>query len=230
MDEVTESDVLAFAAERIAQRRPAQIATVNAEFVMHARRDSSFLDVLRVCDLRTPDGFGVVLAARRRGLSIGGRVGGSDLIWSLSEQASRLNHRIFLLGARPGIAKQAADRLASRFPDLVVAGTYPGSPYPPDDASQIRLIQEARPDVLFVAFGAPQQDLWIARVKEQLAVPVIMGVGGSFDYVAGAARRAPRWMRDSGFDWLFRLVRQPWRWQRMLVLPQFAFLAMVRSD
>ena len=230
VDNVAEADVLRLAAERIQSREPAQIATVNAEYVMHARNSLRFRAVLEQADLRTPDGAGVVWAARRRGSPIIRRVGGSDLIWSLSEQAARLGHRVFLLGGAPGVAAKAAEVLSLRYPGLVVAGTYAGSPENGGESVQIKLIRASRPDLLLVAFGAPQQDEWIAQTKGTLSVPIIMGVGGSLDYVAGTARRAPTWMRESGLEWLFRLVRQPWRWRRMVVLPRFAFLAIIRSD
>src|SRR5579872_1436351 len=230
IDGTSEAEVLQFVADRVQSRVPSQIATVNAEFVMHARRNAEFRDAMRTAELRTADSAGVLFAARRRGLNLRKRVGGSDLIWSISEQAARLGHSIFLLGAAPGVAEEAAAKLSERYPELHVAGFFPGSPVAGLDIDQIKLIKAAKPDILFVAFGAPHQEIWVARVKNDLAVPVIMGVGGSFDYVAGIARRAPRWMQNAGLDWLYRLIRQPWRWRRMLVLPRFAWLAATRSD
>jgi len=230
VEDVTEADVLQFVRERVLSRSASQIATVNAEFVMHAQENERFRRALLDSELRTPDGMGVVLAARRRGVPIPRRVGGSDLIWSISEQAARLGHRVFLLGAGPGIAQRAAQRLSETFPGLEIAGTFAGSPRTGEDAEQIDMILGSKPDILFVAYGAPDQEIWIDEVKNRLGVPVIMGVGGSFDYVAGVVRRSPRWMQNIGLDWLFRLLIQPWRLRRMLVLPRFALLAMTRSD
>jgi N-acetylglucosaminyldiphosphoundecaprenol N-acetyl-beta-D-mannosaminyltransferase len=227
---VTEQDVLNFVEERIADRTPSQIVTVNPEFVMHARRDPDFLKVLREADLRTPDSIGMIMAVGRRGLRVKTRVGGSDLIWSISQQAATHGQSIFLLGAAEGVADAAANTLQATYPGLVIAGTYSGSYQPQDDGPQVDRVRAANPDILFVAFGAPAQDLWIARNKSALGVPIIIGVGGSFDYVAGHKKRAPSWMRTAGLDWLFRLVTQPWRWRRMLVLPRFAVLALIRSD
>lgn len=230
VDDVTEADVLRFVAERVTSRAPAQIATVNAEYVMRARRDPEFRAVIEGAELRTADGAGVVMAGRKRGLVLRRRVGGSDLIWSISEQAARLGHHLFLLGGAKGVAELVAQRLKERYPGLEVAGTHSGTPLPTEDKAQMRLIREAAPDVLLVAFGAPGQDVWISRMKLVLGVPVIMGVGGAFDYVAGVARQPPRWMGTVGADWLFRLIHQPWRWRRMLVLPEFAILAAMRRD
>lgn len=230
VDVVTERETLAFVVDAVAGRRPRQIVTVNAEFVMRARWDYPFRQVLENADLRTPDGAGVVWAARLRGKYVPARVGGSDLIWSISEQAARLGHRVFFLGGGPGVAEGTGARLNACYPGLVIAGYYEGSPRAGDCSEQVELIRASQADILFVAFGAPQQDEWIARHIERLDVRLAIGVGGSFDYVVGRARRAPAWMRRSGVEWLFRLIREPRRWRRMLAIPRFAVLAFVRRD
>lgn len=230
VDNVDEDYVLEFVARSVAARKTTQIVTINAEYVMGARRDSEFRRVVEEADLHTPDGAGVVLAARRRGVPILSRVGGADLIWSICRQAAKLGQRVFLLGGAPGVSARAAGVLTARYPGLTVAGTYCGRPSPSDDDVQVSLIREASPDILFVAFGAPDQDLWISRVKERLQVPVSIGVGGAFDYVAGNAKRAPQWMQDHYLDWFWRLAHEPWRWRRMTVLPYFALLAALRHD
>lgn len=222
-----EHDVLDFVRDRVADKDPARIVTVNAEFVMLARRNREFAQALEGADLATPDGAGVVWAMRRAGISQRHRVGGSDLIWSISEQAARHNHRVYLLGAGQGVAEEAAAKLRARYPGLIIAGTHSGSPRPEDEASIVDSIRRSEPDILFVAFGAPDQDIWIARNLRRSGAAVAIGVGGSFDYVAGKARRAPRWMREHGLDWLWRLIQQPWRWRRMLTLPRFALAVML---
>lgn len=219
---VSEVEVLAFVRDQIERKEPAQIVTVNAEFVMMARRDREFAAVVRSA-LATPDGAGVVWAMRRGGARQDRRVGGSDLIWSISEQAAGMGHRVFLLGARDGIACEAGEALVMRYPGLQVAGCYAGSAAPDEEASIVDLIRHSEADILCVAFGAPAQDIWIARNLLSTGASVAIGVGGSFDYVAGRTRRAPPWMRDHGLDWLWRLLRQPWRWRRMLALPAFVW-------
>lgn len=226
VDIVSERDILMFVQERVEARRPARIVTVNAEFVILARKDAEFAEALRTADLATPDGAGVVWAMRRQGAAPPARVGGADLIWSMSEQAAGAGQSVFLLGGAEGIASTAARRLCARYPDLRVAGAYSGSPAVDDEAYIVDLVRRSGADLLFVAFGAPQQDLWIARNLGRTGACVAIGVGGSFDYVAGVARRAPRWMRRRGLDWLWRLMRQPWRWRRMLALPEFAWLVL----
>jgi N-acetylglucosaminyldiphosphoundecaprenol N-acetyl-beta-D-mannosaminyltransferase len=204
--------------------RPSQAVTVNVEFIIRARKDADFRRVLIAADLATPDSAGVLWALRRQGVRLSERVGGSDLIWSLSAQAAQFGDRMFLLGAGEGVAQVTARRLQQRFPGLQVVGAHAGSPSPEVDERIVDLVRRARTDILLVAFGAPEQDLWIARNLEKSGALFAMGVGGSFDYVAGTAKRAPTWMRKRNLEWLWRLIRQPRRWKRILALPQFAWL------
>jgi len=204
------------------------VATVNPEFVMRARVDQQFGEVLESASLCLADGIGVVWAMRRQGCPQYERVAGSDLVPRLAALCARRGWRPFLLGARPGVAAEAARRLAAAVPGLAVAGTYAGSPRPEDDGEALRRISEARPDVLLVAYGAPLQELWIARNRGRLAVPVAIGVGGTFDFLAGRVRRAPGWLRRAHLEWLWRLALQPARLRRMAVLPAYA-LAVLRG-
>jgi N-acetylglucosaminyldiphosphoundecaprenol N-acetyl-beta-D-mannosaminyltransferase len=197
------------------------VATVNPEFVMRARRDPAFRAALDSASLALADGDYVLWAARRQGHQLRERVAGSDLVPELASLAARRGYRLFLLGGAPGVAEEAARRLVRRNPDLVVAGTHAGSPLPEDDAESLARIGSARPDILLVAYGAPHQELWIARHRERLQVPVAMGVGGALDFLAGRVPRAPLWMREVRLEWLFRLLRQPWRARRMAVLPRY---------
>ncbi len=197
------------------------VATVNPEFVMSARRDRKFADVLESADLCIADGAGVVWAARRQGCKLSGPVPGVDLIPPLAAICARRGYRLFLIGAGPGVAEDLAARLRADNAGLLVA-SHPGSPDPSSDDEALRLIRAHETQVLLVAFGAPKQELWIYRLKERLGVSVAIGVGGSFDYLTGRVARAPAWMRGAGLEWLHRLVRQPWRVRRMVVLPAYA--------
>ncbi|GAC1472722.1 MAG: WecB/TagA/CpsF family glycosyltransferase [Chloroflexota bacterium] len=226
VDLVTEEDVLILARTSVASRVPAQVVTVNAEFVMRAHRDPAFHLIIESSALATPDGSGILWALRRQGKRLSDRVGGSDLIWALSDQARRLGHTVFLLGGAPGVADAAARRLGNTYPGLVVAGSHAGSPSASEDAAIVDLIRRSRADILFVAFGAPAQERWIRRNLLETGAAFAIGVGGSFDYLAGTARRAPVWMRNLGLEWLWRLVRQPHRWRRMLTLPHFVLLVL----
>ncbi len=203
------------------------VATVNPEFVMRARKDREFARVLETAALCLADGSGVVWAARRQGCSLSGPVTGVDLIPQLASVCARRGFRLFLLGAGPGVAARLAAWLKAGNPTLDVAA-HSGSPDASADDETLTAIHEHRPQVLLVAYGAPRQELWIARMADRLGGVVAMGVGGAFDYLSGHVPRAPLWMRRAGLEWLFRLVRQPWRMRRMAVLPAYA-LEVMRS-
>lgn len=210
------------------ERRLRQIATVNPEFIVAARRDADFRSVLHEADLTTPDGIGVLIAARLLGQRLRGRVTGVDLVEALAAwQAPGM--RLFFLGAGPGIAERAAAVLRRRFAGVQIAGVWEGSPRVEDFDEASRRIRASGANVLLVAYGAPAQDIWIARHRTELGdcgIVVAMGVGGTFDFLAGAIPRAPRVIRRAGFEWLYRLIRQPWRWRRQLALPWFVALVL----
>jgi len=219
--DVTMAEALRIAEGFLAEGGAHQICTVNPEFVMHARRDPAFFHVLERADLNVPDGVGLLWAGRVLKQPLRERVPGVELMEALAARAAERGWKIFLLGAAAGVAERAAAVLRARYPGLIVAGTFAGSPRPEDAPLILERLRRARPDLLFVAYGAPQQDLWIARHQPELGIPVAMGVGGAFDFIAGVVPRAPRWMREAGLEWLYRFIRQPWRWRRMLALPRF---------
>lgn len=220
--DVTLDEAVEQAAAWVREGGAHQIATVNPEFVMAARRDPAFREVLERADLCLPDGVGITLAARYLGRPLRERVAGVDLVEALAARAAQDGWRVFFLGAAPGVADRAASVLAARHPGLTIAGTYAGSPRQEEEAEITRRVREAGADVLLVAYGAPAQDLWLAHNLARTGAKVGVGVGGAFDYIAGVVPRAPRWMRRVGLEWLYRLVRQPWRWRRQRVLPLYA--------
>jgi N-acetylglucosaminyldiphosphoundecaprenol N-acetyl-beta-D-mannosaminyltransferase len=223
VDALTYADLLTSIAAFIAGGTPHQIATVNPEFVMEARRNPAFAAVLEQTDLCLADGVGLLWAARRRGQPLPERVTGSDGVPLIAHRAAERGWGLYLLGAGPGVAQRTGEILQGRFPGLRVVGAYAGSPADADAGEIIARIREARPDILFVAYGAPKQDLWIGTHGAGLGVPVMMGVGGSFDFIAGVQKRAPRWVQRMNLEWFYRLVTQPWRWRRQLALPRFAW-------
>jgi len=221
---VTMAGTLALVEGYMAEPRLHQIATVNPEFVMAAQSDAEFRRVLLAADLCLPDGVGLLYAARRTGRRLPERVPGSELVYRLAERAAANGWPLFLLGAAPGVAAEAAGVLSDLYPGLRVAGTYAGSPDPAENEAIIRRVNDSGAALLFVAYGAPKQDKWIARNRDALpAVRLAIGVGGSLDFITGRAVRAPRWMQRLGLEWLHRLIREPWRWRRMMALPRFAW-------
>lgn len=221
--DVTTEETLALIDQYVREGVPRQICTVNPEFIMLAQKDSEFKQILDRSALNLPDGIGVVWAAKRLGHPVRERVAGSDLVGLITDRAQQAGWRIFLLGAAEGVAAQAAIKLKERYPQANIVGAYAGSPRMEDDADIAARIRSAEANVLLVAYGAPKQDKWIARNLEHTGVSVAMGIGGSLDFIVGTQKRAPRWMQRVGLEWLYRLIREPWRWRRQLALPRFVW-------
>lgn len=203
-----------------------QIVTVNPEFLVIARSNPEFREVLCRADLALADGVGLQLAAVLQGRKFVSRVPGSELIYRLAPVAAARGWRLFFLGAGPGIAARAADALRASYPGIRIE-TNGADPTPQGSAEALAHISAARPHILLVAYGAPTQDLWIARHKAAAGTPVMIGIGGTLDFVAGLVARPPHIYRRLGLEWLYRLWQQPWRWRRQLRLPLFVWLVLV---
>jgi N-acetylglucosaminyldiphosphoundecaprenol N-acetyl-beta-D-mannosaminyltransferase len=224
VDDVSFDEMMETIARFVREGGAHQIVTVNTEYLIAAQCDTEFTEILRRTALNVPDSVGILWAARWLGHPLRERVTGSDGIYRIAELCAQRGYRLYLLGAAPGVADQVAQTLVDRCPALVVCGTHSGSP---DLNAQMAIscaIREAGADVLLVAFGQLPQEKWIARNCAHTGAAVAMGVGGAFDFVAGVQTRAPHWMRRIGLEWLYRLVREPRRWRRMLALPQAAWL------
>ncbi len=221
IDRVTRSEALARLDEFVREGRPRQVATVNLDFLRLAQRDTGFFAALAGADLVVADGMPVVWLSRLAGAPLPERVAGIDLVDDCAALAAERGYGVYLLGAAPGVASTAAAALRRRYPRLRIVGTLspPAWPFAAEmDAELVASVREARPEMLFVALGAPRQDLWLAAHLHELGVPVCIGVGGSFDLLAGRLRRAPGWMQRHGLEWLFRLAQEPGRlWRRYLL-------------
>lgn len=198
------------------------MVTLGTEMVMSAQEDETFAHIVEQADIVVPDGIGVVLASRMAGLQAPERVTGVELVHDLI-QSSGPNTRFFFYGAAPGTAQAAADNLKGSVADFECAGVMDG--YVKDLESVLTSIEEARPQVLFVALGFPRQEMFLYQHRERLekaGVRLGVGVGGSFDVYAGRVERAPAWVQRVHMEWAYRLLKQPSRWRRMLALPRFA--------
>ncbi|WP_425061004.1 N-acetylglucosaminyldiphosphoundecaprenol N-acetyl-beta-D-mannosaminyltransferase [Sporomusa carbonis] len=227
IDTVTMSEAVAKIEQYIAEKTPHLIATANAEMVMMAQEDQELAAILRQCALVVPDGAGVVWAARHQGYTMPERVTGYDLAQNLLAKAVAKGYRVFMFGGQPDIVEKAKNIALKQYPGLNVAGTRHGFFSAQDEPAIIESIQSAKPDILLVALGVPKQEKWLAKHLEKLNVPVCMGVGGTFDVMAGAVKRAPLWMQRINLEWLFRLICQPQRIIRMMALPRFAIKIML---
>lgn len=201
---------------------PHVIITGNPEMLEASRRDPDLLRAMREADLMVADGVGIVWASRYLNRPLPCRVPGIDLMERIVCGCARRGHSVYLLGARPGVAKACADRLVSKYPGLVVAGTMHGFFGADKEQEVIEEIKQRRPSVLFVGMGADREK-WVAAQKQALGVPLMMRVGGSFDVIAGVSSRAPRWAQRANIEWLYRLLREPSRWRRQLALVSFVF-------
>ena len=229
VDDVDQEKVLKAAEDAIRSGVPHQIVTINTEMLMKARLDQELNACIESAYLVAPDGVGLLLAGKLLRQPLKQRVAGSDLVPRLCQLAASSGFRPFFLGAGPDIAMRAAQKLALQYTGLLIAGVHSGSPQPQDQEEIVRLVHAASPDILFVAYGVPAEEKWIAGNLKQLAVPLAIGVGGSFDFIAGIVPRAPRRMQQLGLEWLYRLYRQPWRWRRMLALPHFLLLVFAEA-
>jgi N-acetylglucosaminyldiphosphoundecaprenol N-acetyl-beta-D-mannosaminyltransferase len=227
VDDVTYEEALEIIEGFILKGGYHQVTTPNPEFVVYAQSNPAFRSVLNNAALSIPDGGGLLLAGRWLKRPIREQVRGTDLAYKLMERASKKGYKVFLLGAAPGVAEEAAARFREMYPGINIVGTFAGSADPEGDEEARRaVLQKGRPDIILVAYGAPKQDDWLARNLPLLDIPVGIGVGGVFDFVSGRVRRAPLWMRNMGLEWLFRLIMQPWRWRRQLALPTFLLLVL----
>lgn len=210
----------------IAGKRPAQVVTLNAEILYHAREDRVFQALLHKADLVTPDGIGVVWAADQLGYQPQGRVSGIDLLYQICQRAAQRHWSIYLLGAAPGVAEKAAGELTVLFPGLQVGGTHHGYFSEHEEQQVVEKIRAVSPEVLFVALGAPRQEKWIEKYQSRLSAGVCIGVGGSLDVVAGIKNRAPELFIKFNLEWLYRLFKEPSRIKRQMVLPRFVLLVL----
>jgi N-acetylglucosaminyldiphosphoundecaprenol N-acetyl-beta-D-mannosaminyltransferase len=217
------ADTVAFLTGRIARREVTQVITGNPIMLMKALQDARHAEAMHGAELLVADGTGVVWAAARSGEPVRERVAGYDLMHELLRVGDTQGYRVYLLGSSQQVIELTVERLHKLYPGVVIAGYHNGYFGAAEDASVVRDIAQAQPDILFVARSVDTQEPWIYEHKSALAVPVMMGVGGSFDVVAGVVQRAPQLFQRLRLEWLFRLLKQPSRLPRMLDLPRFVW-------
>jgi len=218
---MTMDQVLEWIRVMVEQGKPRQIVTANAEIIHKANHEPEFRKSLEKADLLTADGSGVMWAAKAVGDPLPERVTGIDLVNRLFSLAEEKGWKVYFLGAAPEVVEKAVLNTLSKHPLLRVSGFQHGYYSQEETAGVVANISGMKPDILLVAMGAPRQEEFIQEYLKELNVPVSIGVGGSFDVLAGLARRAPQWMQHWGLEWLYRLYKQPSRFVRMLALPKF---------
>lgn len=207
---------------------PCFVITLNPEMLYRAQRENDLMGIIKKADLVTADGVGIVWACRMAGRPVPERVTGIDLMMRLLEYSASEGWRVFFLGSAPGVAEAAGKQAERLFPGVKVVGTHHGYFSDRDNEEVIARIVEASPRLVFVALGSPRQEKWIEDNLNRLGNVAAMGVGGSLDVLSGNVKRSPRWFNERNLEWLGRLLNQPSRWKRMLILPRFVIMVYLK--
>jgi N-acetylglucosaminyldiphosphoundecaprenol N-acetyl-beta-D-mannosaminyltransferase len=202
------------------------IYTINALTLLLAHDEPAYADVLERADMTLADGIGAVWAVRRLTGRAPQRVAGVDLIGEMCGLCLGEGQSVYLLGGRPGVAQRAAQRLQAQYPGLQIAGVRDGFWEAAGEVDIIQEINRTEADLLLVGLGQPRQEIFLDRYRDRLVARLAIGVGGSFDVLAGDLRRAPHWLRRLGLEWFFRFLQEPWRWRRICQLPRFVWLVL----
>jgi len=222
-DRVDMAQAVSMAVEMINSGKQGYVVTPNPEIVQLARKDEQFRTVVNNAALVLPDGIGIIYGAKILGRPLPARVPGIDFASALMKELSEKGGKVFLLGAKPGIAQAAKEKLEEQYPGLDICGTNDG--YFKDDKPVIDKINAAGPDLLFVCLGAPKQEKWMAENIGRLNAKLMIGLGGALDVFSGQIKRAPKLFRKLGLEWFYRLCKEPKRIGRMIKLPLFLFAA-----
>lgn len=225
-DNVTMEEALRRAEELLQTPGAAYVVTPNSEIVYEAIADESLMQLLNNADLVLPDGAGVVLGSKILKTPLKEKVAGVDFADGLLELLAKTGRSVYLLGSKPGVAELAAEKMLKKHPGLTICGMADG--YFKDETPVIEKINAANADVLFVCLGAPKQERFMDAHKGDLNVRLMIGLGGSLDSFAGTVKRAPKWMIVCSLEWLYRLIKEPKRFKRMLRLPKFIWRVICR--
>ena len=222
-DNVTMEQAAELGGKMLQEDRFHYVVTPNPEFILAAEKDESFRAVLNAADLVIPDGIGVIYSAKILGTPLSERVPGIEFSAKMLEKLDEMGGRLFLLGAKPGVAEKAGENICARYPNIVLCGTQDG--YFKDEEEVILKVAAAKPDLIFVCLGAPKQEKWMARWGQHTGAKMAIGLGGCLDVYAGNVERAPEAWQKMGMEWAYRLKKEPKRIGRMAKLP----LVLVKS-
>lgn len=219
---LTMNESVAVLEEKLQKKEQAFVVTANAEIIMMCQQDKEYNNIVsEQADLVLPDGAGAVWAGRYLGNDVPERVAGFDLYNQLLKLSADKGYKAYFFGGAPGVAEAAKNKAEELYPGVQIVGCRNGYFTEAEEENIIKEINDAAPDMLFVALGAPKQEKWLVKYRNQLKPRILMGIGGSFDVLAGKMERAPKWMQEASLEWAFRLYKQPSRFMRMLALPKF---------
>ena len=225
-DNVTMDEAIDQAKRILSGRKTCYAVTPNAEIAYEAIHDETLRTLINEADLVLPDGAGVVLASKLLKTPLKQKVAGVDFADRLLGVLATTGKSVYLLGSKPGIAELAAEKMRQKHPGLIICGMHDG--YFKDEAPIVEAVNEAAPDVLFVCLGAPKQELFMKAHQMELSCKLMIGLGGSLDSFAGTVKRAPKWMIRCNLEWLYRLIKEPKRFGRMLRLPKYLWAVVCR--
>ncbi len=238
IDYVNMQEAVRRATEGMRDRAPFVVVTPNSEIVVSANKNPLLMNIIETAGLVVPDGIGLVIGSKLVGQPLKERVTGIDLMDRLLSYAEQNGLRVFFLGGKPGVADRAAEKTREKYPNISIAGTHhgyykglhTGEPGHSDEQKVVELVRSSQSAMLFVALGSPKQELFIDRYKDELGVGLLMGVGGSLDVISGMVQRAPEIWQKMGLEWLYRIVKEPWRLKRAGALPVFAWNVLWHRD
>ena len=215
--------------ERLQQRIGTHVVTLNAEMTMQAERNETLATIIKAADLVIPDGAGIVLYLRLLLKQDVRRIPGIELAEALLREIGQNSpdSTVFFYGGKPATVAAAAQLWQAQIPNLNIVGTHSGYHSPEEEEELLSNLAKIQPQVIYVGLGVPRQELWINENRHLCPQSTWVGVGGSFDIWSGTKTRAPAWLGDNNLEWLYRLYQEPWRWRRMLALPEFAFKALI---
>ena len=206
------------------------VVAPNVEFIMQAQKDKEFFDILKTAKLATPDSIGVIMAGKKQKKPFKERIPGQSYLRKVFEVGEKEGWTFYLLGGEGDVPEKAKEHLETIYPNAKIVGYHEGFFKEDSEEKVIEEINSLKPNVLFVAMGAPIQEKWIYENRDKLKVDIAAGQGGTFDYEAGTIKRAPVWMQKCGIEWLWRLIKEPKRIKRMVVLPVFLFKVIFSKD
>ncbi len=232
IDRVTRNDAGKITEDliQVSNKSCKMIFAPNVEFIMMAQKDEEFFNILKESSLSTPDSIGVIIGAKLQGKFFPERIPGQSYFRKIIELSNEKGYSIYLLGGKPGIPEKVRQNLKKEFPNVNIVGVHHGYFGENEEKAVIQEINSLKPNVLFVALGAPKQEKWIKQHQKELQVDVATGQGGTYDYEAGRIKRAPEWIQKIGMEWFWRLLREPKRIKRQLVLPVYLIKVLFAKD
>lgn len=234
IDNVTMEESIKYIEYLINNKKNAYVVTPNVDHIVKIQKDSLFKEIYENADLVLADGVPVVWASKLLKKPLKEKVSGSDLFPELCKFAAEKGYSVFFLGAAPGVVDTASEKLKQAYPSLKVVGTYsPSYGFEKNEEESnkiVEMIKESKPDILFIGVGAPKQEKWVYKYKNKYNVPVSLGIGASFDFIAGNINRAPKWMQKCGLEWFYRFCQEPKRLFKRYFVEDAVFIKLLLEE